>query len=117
MKVKRYSNGGTTPKPSWVGKGKAPNDPASVDEMTSAEYLERLTWNEAVKQLEKRGVTMIDKSRKGAEKILQQGNKQMPERNYELAIKKAKEYGVYDQARQDAVRAFRAFQEAEKKNS
>ena len=116
MKVKRYSNGGVTPKPSWVGKGKAPNDPASVDEITSAEYLERLTWSEAVKQLEKRGVTMIDKSRKGAGKILQRGNTQMPERNYELAINKAKEYGVYDQARQDAVRAFRAFQESEKKN-
>lgn len=116
MKVKRYSNGGTTPKPSWVGKGRSPKDPASVGKITNAEYLEQLTWNEAVKQLERRGVTMIDKSKTGSKNILERGNKQMPERNYELAIKKAKEYGVYDQARQDAVRAFRAFQEAQKEN-
>jgi len=116
----KYAEGGIVPddptkKPSWVGKGRQPNDPTSSGDMTKQEYLEMLTWNEAVKQLEKRGVTMIDKSRAGSENILGQGNRMMPAKNYQLAIAKAKEYGVYDQARQDAARLFREWQDSQRK--
>ena len=34
-------------------------------------------------------------------------NANVLDNNYELAINKAKEYGVYDQARQEAVREYR----------
>lgn len=113
---KKYAEGGIVPGKdnSWVGKGRQPNDPAASGEMTKQEYLEMLTWNEAVNQLEKRGVTMIDKSRKGGENILGQGNNQKPAKNYQLAIEKAKEYGVYDLARQDAVRQFNEWQRKQK---
>jgi hypothetical protein len=115
----KYAEGGKMPddptkKPSWVGKGQSPQDPTASGDMSKQEYLEMLTWNEAVKQLEKRGVTMIDKSRAGAENILSQGNRQMPAKNYQLAISKAKEYGVYDQARQDAVTQFKDWQRKQK---
>ena len=113
MKAKKYPNGGFVT-PSWVGKGRSPEDPSSKAEMSPAEYLERLTWANAVKQLEKRGVSMIDKSRKGAEAVLRKGASEMPGKNYELAIKKAKEYDVYDLAREQAVAEFRKWQAGRK---
>jgi hypothetical protein len=116
----KYAEGGKVPedptkKPSWVGKGLRPEDPTASKDMTKQEYLEMLTWNEAVKQLEKRGVTMIDKSIVGGENILAQGNRQMPAKNYQLAIAKAKEYGVYNQARENAARLFREWQDSQRK--
>ena len=56
--------------------------------------------------LKRRGVSMIDQA-PGSKKILGQGNRNILDNNYELAIKKAKEYGVYDEARQEAVREYR----------
>ena len=91
---------------SWVGKGRQPSDPNAKGAMTNAEFLERLTWQKAVEALDKRGVSMVDQSNR-ATKILGQGNPNILDNNYELAIKKAKEYGVYDQARQEAVREYR----------
>ena len=75
--------------------------------MTNAEFLERLTWQKAVEALDKRGVSMVDQSNRST-KILGQGNPNVLDNNYELAIKKAKEYGVYDQARQAAVAEYRS---------
>jgi len=76
--------------------------------MTNAEFLERLTWQKAVEALDKRGVSMVDQAeRPAAKRILGQGNANVLDNNYELAINKAKEYGVYDQARQEAVREYR----------
>jgi hypothetical protein len=119
MKAKKYANGGKTPasgpfkKPEWVGKGLEPKQTGAKGEMTPAEYLERLTWQKTVDALGGRGVSMIDKS-DTSKKILGQGNTNSPNNNYELAIKKAKEYGVYDQARQDAVKEFRAWQASQR---
>ena len=92
---------------SWVGKGRSPKDPMAKGAMTNAEFLERLTWQKALEALDKRGVTMVDQSNRST-KILGQGNPNILDNNYELAIKKAKEYGVYDQARQAAVEEYRA---------
>ena len=92
---------------SWVGKGRQPSDPNAKGAMTNAEFLERLTWQKAVEALDKRGVSMVDQSNR-ATKILGQGNANVLDNNYELAIKKAKEYGVYDQARQAAVAEYRS---------
>jgi hypothetical protein len=51
---------------------------------------------------------MIDQAeRPASRKILGQGNRNILDNNYELTIKKAKEYGVYDEARQEAVREYR----------
>ena len=91
---------------SWVGKGRQPSDPNAKGAMTNAEFLERLTWQKSLEALDKRGVSMVDQSNR-ATKILGQGNPNILDNNYELAIKKAKEYGVYDQARQEAVREYR----------
>lgn len=76
--------------------------------MTSQEYLEMLTWQEAVKALDQRGVSMVDQGE--GKKILGQGNANVVDNNYELAIQKAKEYGLYDAARQSAVKLYRAEQ-------
>jgi hypothetical protein len=104
----KYKEGGTVPgKDTWVGKGRQPNDPQAKGAMTNAEYLERLTWQKAVEALDKRGVSMVDQSNRST-KILGQGNPNVLDNNYELAIKKAKEYGVYDQARQAAVAEYRS---------
>ena len=94
---------------SWVGKGRQPSDPNAKGAMTNAEFLERLTWQKAVEALDKRGVSMIDQAeRPAAKRILGQGNPNILDNNYELAIKKAKEYGVYDQARQAAVAEYKS---------
>lgn len=119
---KKYAVGGkVTPgpadkfkKPEWVEKGRSPQDPASKDGITPAEYLEDLTWKRAVEALDSRGVSMIDQGPK-SKNILRQGNANVLDRNYELAIKKAKEYGVYDRAREQAVKDFRAWQVSQKK--
>jgi hypothetical protein len=104
----KYKEGGTVPgKDTWVGKGRQPNDPNAKGAMTNAEFLERLTWQKAVEALDKRGVSMVDQSNRST-KILGQGNANVLDNNYELAIKKAKEYGVYDQARQAAVAEYRS---------
>lgn len=104
----KYKEGGTVPgKDTWVGKGRQPNDPQAKGAMTEAEYLERITWQKAVEALDKRGVSMVDQSNRST-KILGQGNSNVVDNNYELAIKKAKEYGVYDQARQEAVKEYRS---------
>lgn len=58
--------------------------------------------------LKRRGVSMIDQAeRSPSRKILGRGNPNILDNNYELAIKKAKEYGVYAQAREEAVREYR----------
>lgn len=80
--------------------------------MTPKEYLEMLTWQEAVKALDQRGVSMVDQGE--GKKILGQGNANVLDNNYELAIKKAKEYGVYDAARQSAVALYRSEQPTKK---
>lgn len=104
----KYKEGGTVPgKDTWVGKGRQPNDPQAKGAMTGAEYLERITWQKAIEALDKRGVSMVDQSNRST-KILGQGNPNVVDNNYELAIKKAKEYGVYDQARQEAVKEYRS---------
>lgn len=109
--MKKYEMGGKMPgekkNDSWVGKGRSPQDPMAKGAMTSAEFLERLTWQKALEALDKRGVTMVDQSNRST-KILGQGNPNILDNNYEMAIKKAKEYGVYDQARQAAVEEYRA---------
>jgi len=103
----KYKEGGTVPgKDTWVGKGRQPQDPEAKGAMTSEEYLERLTWQKAVEALDRRGVSMVDQSNRST-KILGQGNANVLDNNYELAINKAKEYGVYDQARQEAVAEYR----------
>jgi hypothetical protein len=109
--MKKYEMGGKMPgekkNDSWVGKGRQPSDPNAKGAMTNAEFLERLTWQKAVEALDKRGVSMVDQSNR-ATKVLGQGNANVLDNNYELAIKKAKEYGVYDQARQEAVKEYRS---------
>ena len=107
IQKKKYAQGGTVPnKPTWVGKGRQPNDPNAKGAMTEAEYLERLTWQKSLEALDKRGVSMVDQSNRST-KILGQGNANVLDNNYEMAIKKAKEYGVYNQARQAAVAEYR----------
>jgi hypothetical protein len=105
----KYKEGGTVPgKDTWVGKGRQPQDPNAKGPKTQLEILETLTWKKAIEALDKRGVSMIDQAeRPAAKRILGQGNANILDNNYELAIKKAKEYGVYDQARQEAVREYR----------
>ena len=104
----KYKEGGTVPgKDTWVGKGRQPSDPNAKGAMTNAEFLERLTWQKSLEALDKRGVSMVDQSNR-ATKVLGQGNPNILDNNYELAIKKAKEYGVYDQARQEAVKEYRS---------
>lgn len=104
---KKYAQGGTVPgKDTWVGKGRQPNDPKAKGAMTEAEYLEMLTWQKSVEALDQRGVSMVDQSNRST-KILGQGNANVLDNNYALAIEKAKEYGVYDQARQAAVAEYR----------
>jgi hypothetical protein len=107
--MKKYKEGGTVPgKDTWVGKGRQPQDPNAKGPKTQLEILETLTWKKAIEALDKRGVSMIDQAeRPAAKRILGQGNANILDNNYELAIKKAKEYGVYDQARQEAVREYR----------
>lgn len=114
IQKKKYAEGGVVPgkDDSWVGKGRQPNNPAASGEMTKQEYLEMLTWQEAVKALDQRGVSMVDQGQ--GKKILGQGNANVLDNNYELAIKKAKEYGVYDLARQDAVKQFNEWQRKQK---
>ena len=105
--MKKYAQGGTVPgKDTWVGKGRQPNDPKAKGAMTEAEYLEMLTWQKSVEALDQRGVSMVDQSNR-SKKILGQGNANVLDNNYALAIEKAKEYGVYDQARQAAVAEYR----------
>ena len=107
--MKKYKEGGTVPgKDTWVGKGRQPQDPNAKGPKTQLEILETLTWQKAIEALDKRGVSMIDQAeRPAAKRILGQGNANVLDNNYELAINKAKEYGVYDQARQEAVREYR----------
>jgi len=110
--MKKYEMGGKMPgekkNDSWVGKGRQPQDPNAKGPKTQLEILETLTWQKAIEALDKRGVSMIDQAeRPAAKRILGQGNANVLDNNYELAINKAKEYGVYDQARQEAVREYR----------
>ena len=49
---------------------------------------------------------MVDQA-PSSKKILGQGNRNILDNNYELTIKKAKEYGVYELAREEAVREYR----------
>lgn len=109
IQKKKYAQGGTVPnKPTWVDKGRQPKDPNAKGPKTELEVLESLTWQKAIEALDKRGVSMIDQAeRPAAKRILGQGNANVLDNNYEMAIKKAKEYGVYDQARQEAVREYR----------
>ncbi len=116
MKVKKkYAVGGKvtpgpaskTTKPEWVGKGRSPQDPKAKGAITGAEELERLTWQKAIEALDRRGVSMVDQSNR-SKKVLGQGNVNVVDANYELALKKAKEYGLYNQARQEAVEEYRS---------
>ena len=108
--LKKYQAGGTVPaKKDFVGKGLFPKDPTSKSGPTELEILEGLTWQKSVEALKRRGVSNIDQSeREPSRKILGQGNTNILDNNYELAIKKAKEYGVYDEARQEAVKEYRS---------
>ena len=111
---KKYAEGGVVPgkDDSWVGKGRSPKETGAKGAMTPKEYLEMLTWQEAVKALDQRGVSMVDQGE--GKKILGQGNANVLDNNYELAIKKAKEYGVYDAARQSAVALYSSEQPTKK---
>jgi hypothetical protein len=114
-RMKKYLTGGVVPekKNDFVGKGLFPKDPAAKGGDSQTEYLERLTWQKSLEALDRRGVSMVDQA-PGSKKILGQGNRNILDNNYELAIKKAKEYGVYNEARQEAVRQYR---EEEKKKA
>ena len=106
--MKKYQVGGTVPgKKDFVGKGLFPKDPTAKGGPTEKEILEQLTWDKSVEALKRRGVSMVDQA-PGSKKILGQGNTNILDNNYELALKKAKEYGVYDQARQEAVKEYRS---------
>ena len=106
--MKKYQAGGTVPgKNDFVGKGLFPKDPTAKGGPTEKEILEQLTWDKSVEALKRRGVSMVDQA-PGSKKILGQGNRNILDNNYELALKKAKEYGVYDQARQEAVKEYRS---------
>jgi hypothetical protein len=105
--MKKYQAGGTVPdKKGFVGKGLSPKDPTAKGGPTDIEILEQLTWDKSVEALKRRGVSMVDQA-PASKKILGQGNRNILDNNYELALKKAKEYGVYDEARQEAVRQYR----------
>jgi hypothetical protein len=107
--MKKYQMGGKMPvekKDSFVGKGLYPKDPTAKGGPTELEILEQLTWDKSVEALKRRGVSMVDQA-PASKKILGQGNRNILDNNYELALKKAKEYGVYDEARQEAVRQYR----------
>ena len=108
--MKKYQAGGTVPgKKDFVGKGLFPKDPTAKSGPTELEILEGLTWQKSIEALKQRGVSNIDQAeREPSRKILGQGNTNILDNNYELAIKKAKEYGVYDQARQEAVKEYRS---------
>ena len=108
--MKKYQAGGTVPgKKDFVGKGLFPKDPTAKGGPTELEILEGLTWQKSIEALKQRGVSNIDQAeREPSRKILGQGNTNILDNNYELAIKKAKEYGVYDQARQEAVKEYRS---------
>lgn len=108
--MKKYQMGGQMPvekKDSFVGKGLYPKDPTAKGGPTELEILEQLTWDKSVEALKRRGVSMADQA-PASKKILGQGNRNILDNNYELALKKAKEYGVYDEARQEAVKEYRS---------
>ena len=116
--MKKYQMGGQMPvekKDSFVGKGLYPKDPTAKGAPTKLETLEKLTWDKSVEWLKRRGVAMIDQAeRPASRKILGQGNPNILDNNYELTIKKAKDYGVYDYAREEAVREYRKSLDKEK---
>jgi hypothetical protein len=108
--MKKYAVGGVmeSPKPP-LSRGNTVEDPdtGTKTTITNAEYLERLTWQNALQELKKSGYSGIGHDSTQAFREDAGGNPALLHNNYKLTIKLAKEAGVYDTARQKAVSQLR----------
>lgn len=106
--MKKYAVGGLMEKPN-ISKGATVSDSESAakGKITNAEYLERLTWENALQELKKSGYGGIGQDSTQATRVDGQGNQALLHNNYKKTIELAKEAGVYDIARQKAVAQLR----------
>jgi len=108
--MKKYAVGGVmeSPKP-LLSKGNTVADPetGTKTKITNAEYLERLTWENALQELKKSGYGGIGQDSTQASRVDGGGNPALLHNNYKKTIQLAKEAGVYDIARQKAVEQLR----------
>jgi homoserine acetyltransferase len=109
MKIKKYAKGGLGTNTPMVNKGVTVSDPetAAKGKITNAEYLERLTWENALQELKKSGVGTIGQDSTQATRVDGGGNKALLHNDYNSTIALAKKMGVYDTARQRAVAKLR----------
>lgn len=108
-KKKMYAVGGTVPKKGWVQSGKAPVDTGNTNkkEISNKELLERMTHQKALAALKKSGVGTITSDSTKVVRMDGSGKSEILDNNYEKTIALAKQTGVYDLARAEAVKDFR----------
>jgi len=108
--IKKYAVGGTVPKKeSWMQSGRSPMDPATTgkQQLTNKELLERLTHQKALEALKRSGVGTISSDSTKVVRMDASGKNEILDNNYAKTIALAKEKGLYDIARQEAVKEFR----------
>jgi hypothetical protein len=107
---KMYAVGGTVPnKERWMHSGRSPMDPSTTEkqQLTNKELLERITHQKALEALKRSGVGGIDLDSTKVRRMDTSGNPAILDNNYAKTISLAKERGLYDMARQEAVKEFR----------